>query len=115
MPRSPSPCGHVFARDRPIILHDIVRQFPAAKDATPAIEEILLVPFHRDGVAVWAIRHDRNRVFDREDLRRLQSLSQFASAPWVWPRISSSAPITRRRRFGPSPRASSTGSGSATG
>lgn len=85
MPRSASPCGKVVEYDQVLIFRDALTQFPATGQATPPIEEILLAPFHRDGVpigTVWAISHDPSREFDAEDGRVLISLARFASAAY---------------------------------
>ena len=83
MPRSASPCGRVIEHDRVLIFRDVVAQFPAAAQAKPEIAEILLAPFHRDGVpvgTVWAISHDPAREFDEADRHILTSLARFAAA-----------------------------------
>lgn len=83
MPRSASPCGKVIDYDAVLVFRDVPAQFPATRQATPDIAEILLAPFHRDGVpigTVWAVVHDPERVFDAEDGRVLTSLARFAAA-----------------------------------
>lgn len=83
MPRSASPCGHVVEYDEVLIFRDVIAQFPATGQATPGIEEIMLAPFHRDGVpvgTVWAVSHDPSREFDAEDRRVLTCLARFAAA-----------------------------------
>lgn len=85
MPRSASPCGKVVEYDQLLIFRDALTQFPATGQATPAIEEILLAPFHHDGApigTVWAISHDPSREFDAEDGRILISLARFAAAAY---------------------------------
>lgn len=85
MPRSASPCGKVIDHDDVLIFRDVLAQFPATGQATPEIAEILLAPFHRDGVpvgTVWAVIHDPERVFDAEDRRVLTSLARFAAAAY---------------------------------
>ena len=83
MPRSASPCGKVLEHDEVLIFRDVLAQFPATGQATPEIQEIMLAPFHRDGVpigTVWAISHDPLGDFDAEDRRVLTSLARFAAA-----------------------------------
>ena len=85
MPRSASPCGKVLEHDQILIFRDIVAQFPAAAQAQPEIDEIMLAPFHRDGVpigTVWAISHSPGRQFDSEDRRVLGNLARFAAAAY---------------------------------
>jgi len=85
MPRSASPCGKVVEYDQVLIFRDALTQFPATGQATPAIEEILLAPFHHDVApigTVWAISHDPSREFDAEDGRVFISPAQFAAAAY---------------------------------
>lgn len=85
MPRSESPCGKVIEHDQVLIFRNVVEQFPASAQASPNIEEIMLAPFHRDGVpigTVWAISHDPAHEFDGEDRRILTNLSRFAAAAY---------------------------------
>lgn len=80
MRRSASPCGNVIDHNDVLIFRDVLAQFPATGQPTPEIAEILLAPFHRDGVpigTVWAVIHDPERVFDAEDRRVLTSLARF--------------------------------------
>src|SRR5689334_12150856 len=82
-PREFGPCGDVLDRDAPLVFRHFERRYTYFLPVTPAVEECLLVPFHVDGKAIgtiWAIAHDERRRFDREDLRRLESLARFASA-----------------------------------
>lgn len=79
------PCGDVLDRNEPMLFTRWDRRYPYLSAATPLAEEGLLVPFSVDGKVVgtiWAIAHDDSRKFDAEDLRQLQSLTQFASAAY---------------------------------
>src|SRR5262249_16921219 len=52
---------------------------------TPALVETLLVPFQVQGMSVgtvWVIAHDDTLKFEREDLRLLTALSEFASVAY---------------------------------
>lgn len=83
MPRNLSPCGDVLDRKKPLLLKHPERHYPVPSSATPPIVECLLVPFFRGEEivgTVWALAHDSSKQFDREDLRALQSLAQFAAA-----------------------------------
>lgn len=85
MPRHASPCGVVIDRQTTLIFQDVEKDFPAAGQASPAIKELLLLPFFVDGKAVgtvWALTHHSGHQFDREDERRLKSLASFASAAY---------------------------------
>lgn len=84
-PRKFGPCGDVLDCQKPLLFTRWDRRYPYLSDATPLAEEGLLVPFFVHGEAVgtiWAITHDRARKFDKEDLRLLESLGQFASAAY---------------------------------
>jgi len=79
------PCGDVLDRDGPLLFHHFERRYTYLPPVTPAVEECLVVPFYFERKAVgtiWAIAHDRRRKFDKEDLRRLESLARFASAAY---------------------------------
>jgi GAF domain-containing protein len=81
-PRDFSPCGDVLDRDAPLLFRHFERRYPYL----PPVEECLLVPFHVRGRAVgtiWAATQTETaRRFDREDLRILQSLGNFASVAY---------------------------------
>ncbi|HLX30525.1 MAG TPA: ATP-binding protein [Casimicrobiaceae bacterium] len=84
-PRGFGPCGDVLDRNEPLLFTHWERRYPYLATATPLAEEGLLVPFHVAGHTVgtiWAIAHDRERRFDVEDLRLLESLGGFASAAY---------------------------------
>jgi GAF domain-containing protein len=77
-----SPCGVVVKRNTTLLFSHPERHFPAA-NVEPLISEVLLVPLHAGGRPIgtlWAIAHDPERRFDREDVRLLQSLSRIAGA-----------------------------------
>jgi transcriptional regulator with GAF, ATPase, and Fis domain len=81
-PREFGPCGDVLDRNAPLLFRHFERRYTYFLPVTPAVEECLLVPFYVEDKAVgtiWAIAHDARRRFDREDLRRLDSLARFAS------------------------------------
>lgn len=84
-PRGFSPCGDVLDRNVPMLFSRWDRRYPYLGAAVPLTNEGLLVPFYVKGRAVgtiWAIAHNDHRKFDREDLRLLESLGQFASAAY---------------------------------
>jgi signal transduction histidine kinase len=84
-PRESGPCGDVLDRNAPLLFRHFERRYTYFLPVIPAVEECLLVPFYVEGKAVgtiWAIAHDKRRRFDREDLRRLESLARFASAAY---------------------------------
>ena len=84
-PRDFGPCGDVLDCDTPLLFTHWENRYPYLASATPLAEEGLLVPFRVGGRAVgtiWAISHDPQRKFDREDLRLLESLGRFASVAY---------------------------------
>ena len=84
-PRDFGPCGDVLDSCAPQLFKRLERRYEYFLGTSPPAEEALLVPFYRNGKAVgtvWAIAHDERRKFDAEDLRRLVSLSRFASAAY---------------------------------
>lgn len=84
-PRDFGPCGVVLDRHCSLLMVHPERHFAYLAPITPALEEVLLVPFYQDGRAVgtlWAVLHDRLRQFDSEDRRLLESLTSFASAAY---------------------------------
>jgi two-component system CheB/CheR fusion protein len=83
IPRATSPCGVVLECNELLLFCDAGRHFPALRDVSPPVDEILLAPWMTDGQAVgtvWAIGHSPGLHFDREDARLLQSLARFAAA-----------------------------------
>jgi PAS domain S-box-containing protein len=86
MPRYFSPCGEVLDRKSPLLMQFPIRHYPYISGLGIDLCEVLLVPFSRgtDVIGtVWVIAHDQEKVFDREDLRCLQSLCKFASTAVV--------------------------------
>lgn len=87
MPRAASPCGVCIAENKTTLLYLPERCFPALP-REPRFVEVLLIPFHHQGQpigTVWAIMHQFDRKFDREDERLIRRLAAFASAGWqLW-------------------------------
>jgi PAS domain S-box-containing protein len=84
-PRDFGPCGDVLDRNVPMLFTHWERRYPYLGAALPLAEEGLLVPFFVKGRSVgtiWAIAHNGQRKFDREDLRLLESMGRFASAAY---------------------------------
>lgn len=82
MPRDFSPCGRVVARSDAILMQDPIKAFPYIEALHAPAREVLLVPYFLDGIAVgtvWVVHHDHQQ-FDREDLRVLRVITNFASA-----------------------------------
>lgn len=79
-----TPCGVVVARNTVLLFEDPGRYFAEPK-VEPGICEILMVPLRCDGTAVgaiWAVSHDKQRRFQREDARLLLRLSTLASVAY---------------------------------
>jgi PAS domain S-box-containing protein len=75
----------VLDRNSPLLFKHVERRYTYFQPVRPPVEEALLVPFYAENKAVgtvWAVAHDLGRKFDAEDLRRLLSLGQFASAAY---------------------------------
>lgn len=84
-PREFGPCGTVLDQDRTLLMKHPERHFAYLAPITPALEEVLLVPFYFDGNAVgtiWAVIHSPSERFSREDRRVLEELSNFAAAAY---------------------------------
>lgn len=82
MPRNFSPCAAVLARSDAILMREPAKAFPYMQELHVQAREVLLVPFFQAGVAVgtvWVVHHDHQQ-FDREDLRLLRVVTNFASA-----------------------------------
>jgi hypothetical protein len=84
-PRQFGPCGTVLDQDSPLLFGHPERHFSYLAAISPPLEEVLLVPFRIDRRPVgtiWAVIHEAGRQFDREDLRLLKNLSQFAASAY---------------------------------
>ena len=84
-PRDFGPCGAVLDRNEPLLFSHPERDFPYLGEASPAIEDSLLVPFYVDDKplgTVWVVSHTTDKSFDGEDLRIMSNLSKFAAAAY---------------------------------
>lgn len=84
-PRTASLCSMALDRNMPLLLAHPERYFETPNTDSPPLAEALLVPFAVDGATagiVWVVAHDGSRHFDREDLRVLTSLSEFAAVAY---------------------------------
>lgn len=82
MPRYASPCGVVLNTEAVQLFQYPERHFPYSIPLNPPICEALLTPFLLQDQVIgtaWLIAHDESRKFDREDLRRMQTLLQLAT------------------------------------
>jgi signal transduction histidine kinase len=83
MPRSSSPCGAVIDADEMMLMSHPSRHFPDIEALSEPVEEVLLLPFHRDNAVVgtiWVVSHCEQRRFDQEDVRLIRDLAHFAAA-----------------------------------
>jgi len=83
IPRGFSPCGIVLDRLSPQLFFEPVRHFPYLAESFSSIRECLLIPFcvgRKPVGTIWAMTHHGGRTLDREDLRILTRLSEFAAA-----------------------------------
>lgn len=79
------PCGTVLEHNSSLLFIRPERHFTYLIPITPALEEVLLVPFYIHGKPVgtiWAVLHHTLRRFDPEDKRLLESLSGFAASAY---------------------------------
>jgi CheY-like chemotaxis protein len=82
LPREYSPCGTVLDRNVALLMSHPERYYSNMAGVTPAISEVLLVPFYRGEVAigtVWVIAHNDAKQFTEEDVRQVRELSKLAS------------------------------------
>ncbi len=82
LPRAFSPCGTVLDHNALQLMLRPARHFSYIDALTPAIEEALLVPFHRNAKpigTIWVVSHDETRRFDAEDARLMTNLGRFAA------------------------------------
>jgi hypothetical protein len=82
MPSDASPCALVLQRNATLLLTDPVKEFPEIAKLCAPVCEVLLAPFHRDGVpigTVWAVSHSVDKHFGVEEARLLTKLATFAS------------------------------------
>src|ERR1700730_12670767 len=100
MPRDASPCGVCIDRNATQLMYLPDRCFPALL-TEPRFVETLLIPFHVHGKpvgTVWAVSHNYERKFDREDERALRTLAQFASAGWqLWEAYEAASESSRNK------------------
>jgi signal transduction histidine kinase/CheY-like chemotaxis protein len=100
MPRDASPCGVCIERNATQLMYLPDRCFPALL-TEPRFVETLLIPFHVHGKpvgTVWAVSHNYERKFDREDERALRTLAQFASAGWqLWKAYEAASESSRNK------------------
>jgi signal transduction histidine kinase len=84
-PREFGPCGDVLDRNAPLLFTHFEKRYGYFLPVIPLVEECLLVPFYVAGESVgtvWAIAHSKDKKFDAEDLRVLESMGRFASAAY---------------------------------
>jgi PAS domain S-box-containing protein len=81
-----SPTGIVLDQNAPIHVLMPEQRFAPGAELLPPAAELLMVPFHIGRTPIgtlWVIRHDLERQFDTEDLRRLTILAPLAALTWL--------------------------------
>jgi transcriptional regulator with GAF, ATPase, and Fis domain len=81
VPYDESPCGSVISTDKTMLMLQPGQAFKTAAQVQPAIQEVLLVPFHLNGFpvgTVWAISQG-DKKFDAEDARLITDMSELAA------------------------------------
>jgi hypothetical protein len=79
------PCGTVLDRQTSLLFQHPERHFAYLAPIAPPLEEVLLAPFSVDGKSVgtvWAVMHTKGKMFDVEDRKLLETLSNFASSAY---------------------------------
>jgi two-component sensor histidine kinase len=81
LPRVPSACGMCLERGRPQMFRVTPRFFELMKTEAPTVTDGLLLPWEVDGTrgTIWIMAHARTEAFDRDDLRLMQLLAEFAA------------------------------------
>ncbi len=83
IPFEASPSKIVLERNEVMLFRKVGRDFPALRGARAEMQENLLVPLRsrtRPIGVLWAFHQTSDSRFDPEDVRLLQSLSEFATA-----------------------------------
>jgi len=108
-----SPCGCVLDTDSTLLMVDPGTVYKTAAQVQPAINEVLLVPFHVDGRTVgtvWAISQS-SKVFDAEDARIVRDISELAALAYQtlmkmehWELLSRTVQLVADQQFSARPR-----------
>lgn len=83
MPVGSSPSGEVLRTGATLLMHDPGRRYSGIAALGRPLGDVLLAPFHRDGIAigtVWVASRPFGRRFDREDARLLETMSVLAAS-----------------------------------
>lgn len=81
LPRTPSACGICLARGEPQLFRVSQRFFDMMGVTAPTVTDGILLPWqvgHTRGT-IWIMAHARDEAFDKEDLRMMQVLANFAA------------------------------------
>jgi signal transduction histidine kinase len=81
LPLYPSACGVCLERGRPQIFRVSQRFFDLMGIEAPIVTDGMLLPWEVDQTrgTFWIMAHEEPEAFDREDLRVMQALADFAS------------------------------------
>jgi len=81
LPLYPSACGVCLERGRPQLFRVSQRFFDLMGIEAPIVTDGMLLPWEADNTrgTFWIMAHEEPEAFDREDLRIMQALADFAS------------------------------------
>jgi len=81
LPRSPSACGVCLERSRPQLFRVTQRFFDLMGIEAPTVTDGILLPWEVGETrgTIWIMAHGRVEAFDRNDLRMMQMLADFAA------------------------------------
>lgn len=85
-PRDFGPCGDVLNRRTHLLFKEPARRYQYINEMDPPIYWCMLVPFYyydEPVGTIWALIHDEESRFDKEDLRLLKSIGKFASSAYA--------------------------------
>jgi YD repeat-containing protein len=98
MARCLTPAGLCIDAAAPILLTEPGRRFASLRAIDPPIAEALLLPLFSNGVplgTMWLAAHDDAHRFDAEDVRVMQSLTDFTAAAFLLVRARTEAERAR--------------------
>ena len=81
LPQFPSACGICLERNRPQLFRVGKRFFDILGVEAPPVTDGLLLPWHTQDTrgTIYVMAHTRSEAFDREDLRLMTTLADFAA------------------------------------
>jgi hypothetical protein len=81
LPRYPSACGICLERGTPQLFRVSQRFFELMGIEAPIVSDGMLLPWEAEETrgTIWIMAHGRTEAFDREDLRMMETLADFAA------------------------------------